>query len=715
MTEGSEINAEVFTFGEFSLDLSGRVLRRRGEIVVLQPRVLDTLILLVENRGEMLTKREMMDAIWKDAFVEEANLTQTIYLLRRILGKNSEGEDWIKTAPRKGYLFTAQPSSVTLSELVTDSALSDGQPSRKRLLAVCLVALLLAALSVIGYAILRRPTNEPAGARGIDLKKLTFTGDIEFPVIAPDGNSFAFSRSGKIIIQQLATGQTRELSLPEKVEAGFLRYLPDGKSIAFRDERRFYLKGNVMSVSLDGGTPERLAENVWSGFAFSHDSKRVAFVRDVPEENVHQLVVRDIRQGVDRVLAQLTDPSRYIFVGGPEFSPDDRHLAIAASIRDGKAPRSLLAVYDSETGTSEEIAPPQIKQFEHVAWMPDGVSLAVVARENDKFFQIWSLSYPQGKLGRITNDLNSCRNLTASADGKKLLATNYVIFSHIWRSKMPDVGKLEQVTFGNLNRDGTIGMDWLSDGSIIYSARLFGNVDLFRVGPGELDKVQLTREAGDINSVPRISPDGQTIYFTSNRTGNNQIWRMRIDGSDQTQITFGEKEANEMPDLSPDGKMLYFVRKGGNNTGLWRRDLAKGIEEMVPIIGKLNPDTFMMVSPDGKFIATCNLTSRREEGDLASYEIAIVSLEEKTRPRIFNSPTNWVAWAPDSAAFDVAIYKDGDTTVERRMLDGSAPRRLFERKGEYISKMLWDQAGNSLAVSMGKRQNDAVLIDLASK
>src|SRR5688572_16288249 len=88
---GSFAGNEVYEFDRFRLDVANRMLYENGRPVSLAPKVIETLIALVERRGEVVSKHELMNAVWPDSFVEEANLTQNIYLLRRTLGKGSDG------------------------------------------------------------------------------------------------------------------------------------------------------------------------------------------------------------------------------------------------------------------------------------------------------------------------------------------------------------------------------------------------------------------------------------------------------------------------------------------------------------------------------------------------------------------------------------------------------------------------------------------------
>jgi len=98
----------VYEFGRFRLDVTQRVLAKDGELVTLAPKVLDTLVFLVQNRGRILEKRELVDALWPESFVEESNLSQNIFLLRKLLGDDRGDSAFIQTIPRRGYRFVAE-------------------------------------------------------------------------------------------------------------------------------------------------------------------------------------------------------------------------------------------------------------------------------------------------------------------------------------------------------------------------------------------------------------------------------------------------------------------------------------------------------------------------------------------------------------------------------------------------------------------------------
>jgi len=95
-----------YAFGAFRLDPTRRALTRGGVAVTVSPKIFDTLLYLVENPERIVSKDELLDAIWPGRVVEEANVSQTIFTLRKLLG-DSEAARLIVTAPGRGYRFTA--------------------------------------------------------------------------------------------------------------------------------------------------------------------------------------------------------------------------------------------------------------------------------------------------------------------------------------------------------------------------------------------------------------------------------------------------------------------------------------------------------------------------------------------------------------------------------------------------------------------------------
>jgi len=97
----------LYEFGPFRLDAAERVLLRRGSPLRLPAKVLDTLLLLVENHGHILEKDDLMKRIWPDTFVEENNLNKTVSAVRKALGEGAGEPKYIDTIPKRGYRFSA--------------------------------------------------------------------------------------------------------------------------------------------------------------------------------------------------------------------------------------------------------------------------------------------------------------------------------------------------------------------------------------------------------------------------------------------------------------------------------------------------------------------------------------------------------------------------------------------------------------------------------
>lgn len=104
------MNKELYEFGDFTLDVRQKNLRRDGQAIPLQPKVFDMLVFFAENSGELVSRDDLMRAVWAGTFVEETNLRFCIHSLRKALGKTADGKDYVETIPKRGYRFVAEVS-----------------------------------------------------------------------------------------------------------------------------------------------------------------------------------------------------------------------------------------------------------------------------------------------------------------------------------------------------------------------------------------------------------------------------------------------------------------------------------------------------------------------------------------------------------------------------------------------------------------------------
>jgi DNA-binding winged helix-turn-helix (wHTH) protein/TolB-like protein/tetratricopeptide (TPR) repeat protein len=119
----------VVEFGPFVLDTHQRLLTRSGEVVALEPKVIDTLVVLVEAEGRLVTKQDFMERVWPGTFVEEGSLSRNVSALRRALGDTPDASGYIETVPRRGYRFRFPVRTASVPILPSGSASSDFAPA----------------------------------------------------------------------------------------------------------------------------------------------------------------------------------------------------------------------------------------------------------------------------------------------------------------------------------------------------------------------------------------------------------------------------------------------------------------------------------------------------------------------------------------------------------------------------------------------------------
>src|SRR5918999_3362211 len=128
-----ELAPHTYTFAEYELDLARRLLLRAGQSIPLNAKAFDLLVVLIENRERVIAKEELMELVWRDQFVEEANLAVQISTLRRVLGEKKGEHRFIVTVPGRGYRFVAELQAAerlvierhTVSEVVIEEETED--------------------------------------------------------------------------------------------------------------------------------------------------------------------------------------------------------------------------------------------------------------------------------------------------------------------------------------------------------------------------------------------------------------------------------------------------------------------------------------------------------------------------------------------------------------------------------------------------------------
>jgi TolB protein len=291
--------------------------------MALTPRVLDMLIVLVERDGEVVSKEALMSSLWADSFVEEGNISRTVSTLRKAIGTQANGSDFIETVPKIGYRFIApvQKAVANVPEpVLTQTDLSN---RKYRLLAAGLVLVALVGM----YWFVFRTSASRAGSDGLTNVTSNLADD-DLPTWSPDGSKIAFTsnRGGMadIYVMNSDGSDTRRLTFTPGRE-GASTWSPDGKKIAFDSER----DGNteIYTVDVDGTNETRLTINPTADagpVSFSPDGKRIAFARNgTGGVAVFNFDIYTMNADGSDVKQLTTDPG---FDAEPMWSPDGSRI-----------------------------------------------------------------------------------------------------------------------------------------------------------------------------------------------------------------------------------------------------------------------------------------------------------------------------------------------------------------------------------------------------
>jgi DNA-binding winged helix-turn-helix (wHTH) protein/Tol biopolymer transport system component len=265
-------NVQVYVFGPFQLDPTRRELRRGEEVIKLYPKEFDTLLALVERRGQVVEKDELLRRVWPDATVEEGNLTTHVSHLRKVLSGSTGSRDYIVTVPGRGYQFVA-----SLQEQQAPPAAPARTVPR---IAIGIVLAIIAVAFGIGLLVNRRSiTAAPA------FHQLTFErGTIWSARFAPDGQTIVYGAAWRgRPIQLFSTRPNGPESRPLGLDADVLSVAPSGEmaiAVTRRVTRFWDRTGTLARVSLAGGAPRELLDDVKDA-DWSPDGASLAVVRRI--------------------------------------------------------------------------------------------------------------------------------------------------------------------------------------------------------------------------------------------------------------------------------------------------------------------------------------------------------------------------------------------------------------------------------------------------
>jgi DNA-binding winged helix-turn-helix (wHTH) protein/Tol biopolymer transport system component len=568
------LNQQCFQVGEFFLDPANRLLRHGEVFVSLSPKAFDALVYLARNPGRLLTRDELIQALWPDSYVEEGNLSVHIFQVRKALGTAADGKAYIQTVPKKGYRFIAevkvldQPANALAREAlglpgipppipapaameadkvglsngtapkasrVDEEAsprtwveplrgLPEGKPGQIGLRAWKLVAGGAACLLAL-IAIAQRfvPTRQERGRLGSPSRLTSFSPELSVSAaaISPDGKTLAYANPVGIFLEEIATKETRRLHSPA----------PDLRV----SNLSWFANGTRLLAT--GAEPDAPAQSVWilpaKGMS---DPERVgAFQRSSISPDASQIALVHVSSGAKQILLLPTGGGQPRPIGvipaeedlGSIFwAVDGQRLQFVALRWNAqlRANQGFIRSINLSTGKTEEILSRPNLSGEAIS-LPDGRlvygqllganpagSYGGELREVHVDSRTDKIVGDSASLGRWTEQVIA---LSTSADGRRLVfrtvLSQHSVFEGDLEERGESLSRVRRLTFGRGRDD--FPRAWTPDSkAIFFDSNRNGKWEIFKQALDQISDEPYLQSANDEFS-PRMSPDGRSLLY----------------------------------------------------------------------------------------------------------------------------------------------------------------------------------------------------------
>jgi Tol biopolymer transport system component/DNA-binding winged helix-turn-helix (wHTH) protein len=633
------MNLEVVVFESLGLRVDTAAYRAAldGRPLALEPKAFDVLVFLLSHAGQLVTKQQILDAVWQGTAVSDNALTRVVAQLRKALGDDAREARFLETVPTRGYRWIAP---VAQSQHRASTELVESRRGKATLIIGVLGA--LAAAAAGGWLWLDRGADEP---RPIFPRQLTTSAGVDlFPALSPDGERLAYAsdRSGawEIYLRPTAGGPDRPLT-SDGYQNMQPAWSPDTRRIAYHSIAR----GGIWIVPLEGGAATQISD-FGARPAWSPDGRRIAFQSDASADigpaaraaNLPSTIwIVEADGGQPRPLTQRGVPTGGH--GAPTWSPDGRHVAFVTA---GFALSQIWAV-DAAGGTPFPIVTDSPGAFDP-AYLPDGRALVFTASR-----MVW--------------------RTPLNADGRSAgSAQAYVPAS------------LEGLRHLSVARDGRIALSALNLDASLSSVPIdaAGNA----TGPSRA----LTNDTRQRNSLPAFSPDGRRIAVMSSVSGSlPDVWTMNADGTDVRQVT-DNRGYEADPSWTPDSREIIFKTIRDRAVGLWAVDVNSRRERRLMDFGPLDRIRREQglveeaaISPDATRIAYTVLDPRTSTKALY---VRRVGEAGSVRLTTGEPPAGYPAWSPDGNWIAVELFEPGRTDTAVVSASGGPLRRVTSRRGQ---------------------------------
>jgi Tol biopolymer transport system component/DNA-binding winged helix-turn-helix (wHTH) protein len=674
--------AQIYRFDNVRVEPASFRVWQDERAVQIEPKAFQVLLFLIENRGRLVEKRELLDAVWKETFVTENALTREIAQLRKALGESAREAKYIETVPTKGYRFiadvevkngrqakdeardvetstetkdvktiavekddvpnesvSAQQRAMAATELKREETKKTERPRSRTMLVLIGTLVLIAFAGFLIWYLLKRPANETRMVRRIT-QITTWPGLDIYPSLSPDGSSVAYSSDHngnlEIYVKPFASGG-HEIQLTNDGTQNFEpAWSPDGQYIAYHSRER----GGIWVVPALGGDARRLTE-FGSKPAWSRDGSMIAFqsesVRDLNGSAYGALPPSTIwivssHGGEARQITQVGTPQ-----GGhssPTWSPDGKRIVFLAY------DTSLAELWSvsSQGGDLKQLTTRQL--FFDPVYAPDGESVYCVGNSRN-LFGLWKIPVARatgertGEAVEIQSaETQPIRNLSITADGKRIAYSARSLTSDIW--SVP-----------------------LSPASGEASAQ-----------PAPLLQDRSLRKTN-----PTFSPDGKRIAFTVWRSGApGSVWLMDADGKNPVQMTTAAINNTGLPEWLSNDEVAYLIYQDEKTT-LASTNLKTGVERK---LFTLTPDMdFLNLSPDARQFAYNSV----KNGTINIWKVALDNGQPQ-QLTFDQELMGWPTWSPDGHLLAFEMKRGDDTHIAIIPSDGGTPQQLTFDHGQ---------------------------------
>src|SRR6185312_11339468 len=426
-----------YEFGPFFLDPARWSLFRDREPVAITPKIFDLLLVLVQNRGRVLEKDELLALVWPNLTVDEANLSQSIFMLRRALGETHKDHPFIATAPGRGYSFIAE-----VRERDAGAAPVSPPPASHNKRAAVWIGIVagIVALGAVGVFLRSLRTR----ADETPLKTVPFTtfpgGEYE-PSFSPDGSQLAFVWNGErqdnfdIYVKPVAGGELRRITTNPAGE-GSPAWSPDGRSIAFVRYSEIPKVSGVYLIPVMGGAERKIAElfpvlHIFDRrLDWSPDGALLALADKESAEAPFRIYLASVKTRERRMLTHPPAPSSGDTA--PSFSPDGRTVAFRRSSSSGITDLYLAPVAggDPRRLTTDNTF------TSGYAWMPDSREIVFTSRRSGSAM-LWRIPVSGGKPQPILGIGEGGEFLSVSRKSRRVAYSRWFADTTSWRRRWP--------------------------------------------------------------------------------------------------------------------------------------------------------------------------------------------------------------------------------------------------------------------------------------